>query len=204
MDLLSLLKDQIGSNIVDQLAKDTNASPEQTDGAVNGILSTLLGGLMNNASTPEGADALGNALDRDHSGGGILGGLLDFVTGGNVQPENEKAANGAGIIGHIFGDKTGSVVEGLSKSTGLDTSKIGELLIKVAPMVMGVLGSLKSKNNMNSSDIGGLLNRTVQENKSSNPIFDMATKMLDKDGDGNMMDDLGSIGMSVLGGLFKK
>ncbi len=204
MDLLSLLKDQIGSNVVGELAKDTNASPQQAEGAVNGILSSLLGGLMNNASTPEGADALGKALDRDHSGGGILGGLLDFVTGGNVQPENERAANGAGIIGHIFGDKTGSVVEGLSKSTGMDTSKIGEMLIKLAPVVMGVLGSMKSSGNMSGADVGNVLKQTVQGNRSSNPIFDIASKVLDRDGDGSMMDDLGSIGMSVLGGLFKK
>ena len=113
MDLLKLLQSQMGSGILDQLSQQSNANPQQTETAVSGMLSALLGGLSQNASTPQGADQLDKALSQDHSGG-LLDNILGLIKGDQVPPEQERAANGAGILGHIFGDKIGTVVDGIT------------------------------------------------------------------------------------------
>ena len=192
MDLIELLKNQISPSVMEQFQRESNASPEQTEVAVGGILSSILGGLQQN-----------NALEQDHNGG-LLNNLLSVLQGGSVEPQYERAANGAGIIGHIFGANTGTIVDGISKATGIDTSNIGSMLIKLAPVVMGVLGMVKSKGGLDTQQVTGVLNNTVQENKSQNPLFAMVGKVLDQDGDGSFVDDLGNIGMNVLGSLFKR
>lgn len=200
-NLLDLLQSQLGGNLVPELSKQVNAPEDQTSAATNGILSTLIGALSKNASTPDGAASLNKALEQDHDGG-----ILDNIMGllGGEDTSNQRASNGAGIVGHIFGDKVGSVVEGLSKSTGMDTSSIGTMLIKLAPVVMGALGKVKSQQGLDQGGVADLLKGTVQDNSEQNPLLAMAGKFLDKDGDGSVMDDLGSMGMDLLGGLFKK
>lgn len=200
-NLLDLIQGQLSGDLIPELSRQVNAPEEQTSAVTNGILSTLIGALSKNASSPEGAASLNQALEQDHDGGILdnIMGLLGGDDGGNL-----RASNGAGIVGHIFGDKVGSVVEGLSKSTGMDTGSIGTLLIKLAPVVMAALGKLKSQQGLDQQGVTDLLQGTVEQNSEQNPLLTMAGKFLDKDGDGSVMDDLGNMGMNILGGLFKK
>ena len=200
-NLLDLIQGQLSADLIPELSKQVNAPEDQTSAATNGILSTLIGALSKNASSPEGAASLNQALEQDHDGG-----ILDNIMGmlGGDDGGNQRATNGAGIVGHIFGDKVGSVVEGLSKSTGMDTGSIGTLLIKLAPVVMAALGKVKSQQGLDQQGVTDLLQGTVEQNSEQNPLLAMAGKFLDKDGDGSVMDDLGNMGMNILGGLFKK
>lgn len=200
-NLIELLQQQLSSTLIPELSKQVHAPQEQTEAATNGILATLIGGLTKNASTPEGAASLNNALEKDHDGS-VLNDIFGLITGSDTV--NQRATNGAGIIGHIFGDKVGTVVEGISKSTGMDTNSISTLLVKMAPIVMGALGQVKSDNGLDQDGLSSLLRGTVQQNSDQNPLLSMAGKLLDKDGDGSFVDDLGGMGMSILGNLFKR
>ena len=200
-NLLEMLQGQLSGQLIPELSKQVNAPEEQTAAAANGILSTLVGALSKNASTAEGAASLKNALDKDHDGS-LLDNVMDLVNGGdNV---NQRASNGAGIVGHIFGDKAGTVVDGISKSTGMVTSSVSAMLTKLAPVVMATLGKVKSQNQLDEKGLTDLLRGTVDKNADENPLMKMATQVLDKDGDGSIMDDLGDIGKKLLGGFFKK
>lgn len=200
-NLLDLIQGQLGTGLVPELSQQVNAPEDQTSAVTNGIISTLIGALSKNASTPEGAASLNNALERDHDGS-ILDNIMGLLNGDDSN--NQRAANGAGIVGHILGDKAGTIIEGLSRSTGMDTSSIGTMLIKLAPVVMGALGKVKTQQGLDQGGVADLLKGTVSDNSSQNPLLTMAGQFLDKDGDGSIMDDLGGIGMNILGGLFKK
>jgi len=200
-NLLDLLQGQLGSGLIPELSQQVNAPEDQTSAVTNGIISTLIGALSKNASTPEGAASLNNALERDHDGS-ILNNVMGLLIGDDSN--NQRAANGAGIVGHILGDKAGTIIDGLSKSTGMDTSSIGTMLIKLAPVVMGALGKVKAQQGLDQGGVADLLKGTVSNNASQNPLLTLAGQFLDKDGDGSIMDDLGGIGMNILGGLFKK
>ena len=92
----------------------------------------------------------------------------------------------------------------LSQQTGLDSSKVMDLMSRMAPVVMGLLGKQKREQGLDMGGLAGLLTNTVSQQKSSgNSFIDMATSFLDKDGDGSALDDVaGMVGKGLFSRLF--
>lgn len=200
---MDLLQGQLSEGLVDQLSQQIGgADKEQTATAASGIVTTLVSALARNASSQDGAAALSNALDRDHDGG-ILDNLMGMLSG-NVQPQNERAANGAGILNHILGDRQDGVSNMVSQMSGLNNNQTSQLMTMLAPVVMGLLGKTKRENGLDVGGLTSLLNGTVSQQQESNPTMSLVTRFLDSDGDGSIVDDVASMGMKFLGGLFKK
>ncbi len=200
---MDLLQGQLDDNLVGQLSNQLGgADPQQTATAAQGIMSTLVGALARNASTPEGAQNLNNALEQDHDGS-ILDNLSGFL-GGNVQPQNASTGNSGGILKHLLGGKQNGAVDMISQMSGLGQGQTGNLMGLLAPVVMGMLGKQKREQGLDTGGLAGLLSNTVKPNhESGNPLMDMATRFLDKDGDGSALDDvMGMVGKNLLGGLF--
>lgn len=204
MDILQMLQGQLGEGMIEQLAGQIGADKDQTATAASGVFSALLSGINKNVADPQGAQSFLSALDRDHDGS-ILENIGDLIMG-NASAPSASTTNGAGILNHVLGNSQGGIADAIGKMSGLDSSKVTQLLITLAPMVLGMLGKMK-----NTQEVGGggglidLIGKTVQggtEQQSSGNIF---TRLLDRDGDGSMMDDLLQMGtQSLLGGLFKK
>lgn len=92
-----------------------------------------------------------------------------------------------------------------SPVSGLESNKTGDLMTMLAPVVMGMLGKAKRENNLDASGISDVLGGFAKQQKDTNPMMGMITKMLDADGDGSIVDDvLGMLGKGVMGGLFGK
>jgi|APTNR8051073442_1049403.scaffolds.fasta_scaffold00799_5 hypothetical protein len=203
MNIMDMLQGQLSGGLVDQLSQQIGgADREQTATAASGIVTTLISALARNASSEDGAAALSNALDRDHDGG-ILDNLMGMLSG-NVQPQNERAANGTGILNHILGDRQGGVSNMVSQMSGLNNNQTSQLMTMLAPVVMGMLGKTKRENGLDVGGLASLLNGTVSQQQNSNPTMALVTSFLDQDGDGSVMDDVANMGMKFLGGLFKK
>ena len=202
MDLMSLLQGHLTPEVINQMSQETGAAPEQTATAAEGILSTLLGGLAKNAQGG-GAEGLLSALDRDHDGS-ILNDMMGLISGGGQATTTPSAMNGAGILSHVLGDQAGGAAEMISKATGVNENGVLGMMVKLAPLVMGVLGQQKQQQGLDASGLASLLGGSVQQ-QSSNPLMQMATRFLDKDGDGSMVDDImGMVGSKLMGGLLGK
>lgn len=198
MDLMSLLQGHLTEDVVNQLSQQTGAAPEQTATAAQGIFSTLISGLAKNASTENGASGILSALDTDHDGS-ILNDVMGLISG----MQGRGATNGAGILNHVLGGQQQNAAQMVSQTSGVSQSGVMDMMIKLAPMVMGVLGQQnQQQGGLNASALSGLLGNAVQT-QSSNPLMQMATRFLDKDGDGSAMDDIMSmVGSKLLGGMF--
>lgn len=196
---MNLLQGHLTPEVINQLSQQTGTAPEQTALAAQGIFSMLLSGLANNASTENGATGILEALDRDHDGS-ILNDVMGLVMGSG---QNSSATNGAGILGHILGGQQQNAAQMVSQTSGISLSGVMDMMIKLAPMVMGVIGQQKQQQGgMNASGLAGLLGNTVQS-QNENPLMQMATRFLDKDGDGSAIDDvMGMVGSKFLGGMF--
>ena len=196
---------QLGGANLTQLSEQIGADESTTANAVQAALPLLLGGLARNASNPDGAAALSTALG-DHSDGGVLanlGGLLG----------NPQGGAGGGILGHIFGNKRDTVEQGVGQATGLNQPQIGKLLMVLAPIVMAMLARRHQATARPSSgapapqgDQGALpdiLAKEAQEATQKAPTgLGGLLGMLDRDGDGNPLNDLGRIATSTgLGGI---
>ena len=205
-NLMDLLQGQLSEGLLDQLTSQLNgANREQTASAASGILSTLMGALAKNASTNTGAEALNNALEKDHDGS-ILDDLTGMLSGGATSrnPQLERTMNGAGIIKHVLGDKAGGAIDMISKMSGMEKNNTGSLMNILAPLVMGTLGKAKKQQGLDLTGLVSILSGTVSSQKERDPMMGLAAKFLDSDGDGSIVDDVANLGMKFLGGLFGK
>lgn len=191
-----MVTDQLMENLTNQIgAKDKS----QTQAAAQGALSAILAGLNKNSNDPKGAENLAHALERDHDGS-ILDNLSNMI--GGAAP-NTKATNGEGILDHVLGGKKESTADIISKLSGIDKKSAANLMIKMAPVVMGALGKMKKEHNMSAGDISDLLTNTVKSSAQDRAEMNMLEKFLDQDGDGSIMDDLADQGGKFLGSFFK-
>ena len=204
MDLRDLFQGQINDILVDQIANQFGIKDrDQAESAVEGGFTTLLNAVSRNVASPSGAAGLAGALDRDHDGS-ILDDITGFL-GGTRQADNTNMLNGSGILKHLLGGQQNQVVEMLGKATGLHKSQAGQMLMSLAPVVMGMLGRQKRMNNMDQRSLADMVTRgTSNFNRQSPTNTSLITRMLDKDGDGSAMDEIVSMGAKALfGSIFK-
>jgi len=200
-NLMDLLQGSLSSGMIDQLSQQLGgANKQQTAAAASGIVTTLMGALAKNASSTEGAQALDNALERDHDGS-ILDDVMGMLTG-NAQVNNSSMLNGTGILNHVLGNKQSGAVDMISKLSGLDSGKTGSLMAMLAPVVLGALGKAKRQQGLDVAGIASLLSGTVSAQQQNNPTMNLVTSFLDADGDGSIVDDVANMGMKILGNFF--
>lgn len=196
--LEELLGQQQGNEAVNQMSQQVNAEPSMVNSAIQMALPMILNQLANNATNPQGAENLNNALERDHSGGILdnLGGLGGLIFGGGQQQQQpvSKEVDGGGILGHIFGNNQGQVTQQVSNQSGLGAGQVAQILMMLAPIVMGYLGRQKQEQNLDAGGLSNMLGQQQQQMQSSgNPMMDMVSGMLDQDRDGSSMDDIASM-----------
>ena len=190
--LLDTLTQNLDGNAIQQMSQQVGASPEAVGRGVSAALPLLVSALAHNTATPQGAHALARAVDNDHDGS-ILDNLSGFLGGGG------SGGIGGAILGHILGSKTGAVQNGVSKASGLDSAQVMQVLMMLAPIVMGAIGKMKQGNSM---DAGELATTLQADQKQVDSKFGGAGSLLgsliDSNGDGQVADDLARLGGGFL------
>lgn len=194
--LFDLLSSQLGGDAIGQISRQIGADEEGTSKAVAGALPMMMAALSRNAQSQDGAASLFNALSRDHDGS-----LLDDLGGFLGQAQSGP---GEDILGHVFGNRRSSVESGLSQLSGLDLGSIGKLLPILAPIILAALGKKQRSRHLDPGGLTDFLNtERHQAEKAAPREFSMLESLLDRDGDGQVIDDVASIATSVLGNLFR-
>lgn len=195
--LQDLLGQQQGNQAVDQISQNVGADQSAVNSAIQMALPVILNGLANNASTPQGAQNLDNALTKDHDGSllGNLGGLAGMIFGG--QQAAPPQANAGGILGHILGGSQGQVTQQISNQSGLNIGQVAQILMFLAPIVMGYLGKQKQEQGLDAGGLQNMLGEQQQQIQQS-PQGGFLEKMLDQDGDGSAMDDIASMAFKYM------
>jgi OmpA-OmpF porin, OOP family len=155
MDLLGLVKEQLTSTIVSKISSFLGESTENTNSALGSALPAILGGVMQKASTTQGASDLLNTIRTGGYDGGVLenlGGLLD-----DVKSTSTLASLGSGLLGNIFGDKLGALSGLIANVSGIKTGSASSLLGLAAPILMNVLGKQVTSQGMSTSGLASLL-----------------------------------------------
>ncbi|MBX3299048.1 MAG: DUF937 domain-containing protein [Acidobacteria bacterium] len=202
-----LIGSDAGSQALNEISSNVGAEPSLVNSAIQMALPAILGGLQNNASTPDGAASLDAALTNDHDGSvlGNLGGLGSLIFGQLQTPEpTPPQLNAGGILGHILGNSQGPVVQEVSNKTGLQMGQVAQILLMLAPIVMGYLGQQKRQQGVGADGLGGLIGsilgggQQAAPQSSGNVMMDMASSMLDRNHDGSAMDDIASMALSYI------
>jgi hypothetical protein len=186
MSLLEMLQQRLGNQAVDQISRKIGADRGTTGNAINAALPLLLTAVARNATQGQQAQSLDRAIAQDHDGS-----VLDDVPGYLNQ---DQSAPGAGILRHVLGGKQQNVQAGLSRTTGLDAAKTGQLLATLAPLVMGALGKAKRENQLDSNGLATMLTGEQERLKDAAPgVMGGLSRFLDQDNDGSIMDDVGGM-----------
>ena len=86
----------------------------------------------------------------------------------------------------------------------LDSNQSTSLLIKMAPIVLGMLGKQKRSTGLSPSDLGGLLSGAAAMSNKGNKNASLITSLLDQDGDGSLKGEAVGFGLKMLKGLFSR
>ena len=195
--LIEAVTNQLSGPALEQITQSIGADSQTTSAAIQAALPMLISALAQNAGQPGGAEALAGALERDHDGG-IFNDLSGFLGG-------SAPSIGAGILGHIFGQRTEQVGSVLGAQTGLDSGRMLQLLQMLAPLVMGALGRTHREGGLDAGGLAGLLGGERQQVEQSLPsMAGILGSILDSNRDGSAMDDVARLGGELLGGFFKK
>jgi hypothetical protein len=197
--LQDLLGHEQGSEAVEQISQNVGADSSAVNSAIQMALPAILGGLANNAATPEGAQNLNNALEQDHDGSILnnLGGLGGLIFGGGQQQSVPRQADAGGILGHVFGNNQGQVAQQIGNQSGLNSGQVAQILMMLAPIVMGYLGKQKQQQNLDADGLSNWLGGQQQQIQQS-PQGGFLSSILDRDGDGSSMDDIASMAMNYM------
>jgi hypothetical protein len=123
-----------------------------------------------------------------------LNDLMGFLGGADNGP-------GQGILGHVFGDSQNGVVNALSRATGMNASSMGQLLVTLAPIVMGFLGRTRQQQAIGPSGLAGLLGGETEYAQQAAPgLMGTINRFLDSNGNGSSVDELAGI----LGGMLSR
>ena len=190
MDLSELLNSAICQSIVRNVASQLGVNETHASSAVSMAIPAILAGMTRNARSQDGAASLNNALESKHDGS-----LLENLSGMLQGHTSELQSDGDGILGHVFGNNRTAVEQGIAKKSGSNLSKSGPLLASLAPIVRAYLGKEKRQTYTGAGGLGDLLGgllggATQQRSTSGGGLMDMLGGILDKDGDGNPLDDL--------------
>ena len=191
-----ILKNLMQDALVGKISKTLGADTDKTKSAMEGILPAILGGLAKNSAKKEKADLLEKVLQRDHDGS-IFDNLDGFL--GDI-----KSGKGDKILGHVLGNKSSLLADMIGQKTGLGKEKTGKLMETLAPLVMGAVGKETKEKGLNVKNLGSLLQDTVKKFAGNDDLKKLAFSLLDKDGDGDIKDDLLDMGKNLLTNFFKK
>jgi len=181
--ITQIITQQLSGRAVSTIAQRFGISESKANTAVQIAVPLILSALARNAEQPQGAESLHQAINNDHDGS-IFDNLMGYLG-------NPQSANGAGILGHVFGTQQPAIENNLAQATGIDQTSAGGLLETVAPLVMGAVGQTQQQNGLDASGLSDLLNSQQQQAQANAPdVMSMLGSMLDQNQDGSSMDDL--------------
>lgn len=181
--ITQIITQQLGGTAARTLAQRLGISESTANTAVQIGVPLILSALARNASQPQEAQNLHQAVATDHDGS-----ILDNISG---YLQNPQQANGSGILGHVFGTQRPAVENNLAQATGMDQGSAAGLLETLAPLVMGSLGKAQHENGLDASGLSNLLINQQQEAQANAPDgMNLLSSMLDQNNDGSSIDDL--------------
>ena len=193
MGILDTVGQQLSGDTLKRISQSLGTDEGTAAKAVSVALPLLIGGLSRNASTPDGAAALDQALTRDHDASPVLDAPREAIS-------NPNAFNAGGILGHIFGQRQSPVQQGVAKASGIDLQSAGKVLMILAPIVMASLARARSAQGANAS-AGQVLQNEQQHIERQVPGIGGLASILDRNHDGNIADDIANLAGGQLGSL---
>jgi outer membrane protein OmpA-like peptidoglycan-associated protein len=156
-NLLDSVKGLFSSDVINKMASSFGESEGGIQKAIGGAIPAVLTGLLNKASSADGAASLLN-LSKDAASSGMLGNLGNLLGGGG-----NLLGKGMDMLKGLFGDKTNAITSMIASYSGIRESSASSLLSVAAPAALGTVGKQVTQNNMG---VSGLTSWLAQQKDS--------------------------------------
>ena len=143
LNLIDLIKGQLGSALVTQAASQLGESESGISKAISALLPAVVGGLANNSDNSSVLDAVSGANNS-----GFLSNLLGGTSNNSLITT---------LLTALFGDKIGGLVSAVSNFAGISENSTNSLLNMVTGATLGSVGKYATDNNLGASGITSLL-----------------------------------------------
>ena len=155
-NIISLLQSVLNDNLLGKISGLLGENKSGVTSAVGSALPSILLGLMQKGSEPNGAASLIKMLQEGKHDGGILDNLDNVLGGGTAS--KDFISSGKNLFGSLFGDKAGGITDLIAAASGISKNASSSLLGMLAPIVMGFLGkTLKAQGGLNLTGLTNLL-----------------------------------------------
>jgi len=155
-NILGLLQNQLNDNLLTKISGLLGENKSGVTSAVGSALPSILLGLMQKGSEPNGAASLIKMIQEGKHDGGILDNLGSVLGGGSAT--TDFVSSGKNLFGSLFGGKAGGITDLIASVSGISKNAIATLLGILAPIVMGFLGkTLKAQGSLNPAGLTSLL-----------------------------------------------
>ena len=154
-NLLNLFKDQLSDDVLGNVSSLLGG--EQKDTIQKGLMAAapaLLGGIMDKASSPEGAKSIFNMLGD----GSTVNNLAGTLGAGGAQLEG-FLGKGLDFVKNILGEKASGVIDLVSSVSGMGKDSSSSILSIAGSVLGGVLGKQKASGMDLGSFVGLLSNQ---------------------------------------------
>ncbi|MBD3889393.1 OmpA family protein [Olleya marilimosa] len=154
-NLLNLFKDQLSDDVLGNVSSLLGG--EQKDTIQKGLMAAapaLLGGIMDKASSPEGAKSIFSMLGD----GSTVDNLASTIGVGGVQSEG-FLNKGLDFVKNILGEKASGVIDLVSSVSGMGKDSSSSILNVAGSVLGGVLGKQKASGMDLGSFVGLLSNQ---------------------------------------------
>jgi len=159
-NLIDLAKGSLTSEVVHRISGDLGESPDRVEKAIDAGIPSILAGFLNTAAS-SGANRLFEMLKHEpselaHLGGldGVFGNLRSLLSGGSM---DNLIKYGQTVLSSLFGGKLNSIVDLITRSSGIKSSSAASLLGMLAPLLMGVLRKETASRGLSPSSMTNLL-----------------------------------------------
>lgn len=153
-NLLESMQQQLTPEMIQKVSLLLDETPAQTQKAVDGAILTLLAGLMHLSSSGDGPTQLVNLIKyRNYER------LLDNLSGllGEGNTAQTLIASGQDILRTLFTDKLSAVCTLLATASGVTHVSASSLLNLTAPLVVGMLGRVRTAQGLNAARLTKVL-----------------------------------------------
>ena len=176
MNLFGELKELLVGEVANKAAAIIGEKEDKVKTAIEGLIPTVVGGLMKRATNETGATTLMNMVKKGKHDGTIIEQLDSLLK--NKESFASFTEKGNNVVSMLLPDKKSSIATMISQFAGVRNSSATSLLAMVAPLVMDKLGKLVHTQGL---DKIGLAN-TLLEQKSyllDETPEDLQPKMID-------------------------
>jgi len=155
INLLDMLKDQIGDSVISQAGSFLGADNAGVKSAMGAALPSILGSMITKGSTSNGAGGLLDMINSGGHDGGVFDNLGSVLGGGDAT--SGFLNSGSGILKSLMGNQLGSVVDIIASVSGLKKGASSSIMSMAAPLVMGMVGRFVKSKALDAMGLGKFL-----------------------------------------------